>query len=104
MSPDYEDFQYVNAGIDRAFEMIGEEHKLKPLDVEKRCFLDATPGKKTLSIMSALASVNRPIQFVYCSTAPRDWRDKAVPWEVVSYDITMEIRQNQSNGPKVAEE
>lgn len=103
LEPDYEDFQYVNAGIDRAFEMIGEEHKLKPLAVEKQCFLDATPGKKTLSIMSALASVNRPILFVYCSTELRDGRDKNSPWEVVAYDITMEIRQNQSSLPKVAE-
>ena len=93
VAPNYEDFLYVTAGIDRAFQMICAEHHLPIHEAEAATFLDATPGTKTLSIISAIASVNRPILFVYCSPRPHDGHS----WEVIGYDISMEIRQNQAN-------
>lgn len=95
IAPDYEDFLYVTAGIDRAIQMICEEHHLSPHEAEASSFLDATPGTKPLSIISAIVSVNRPILFVYCSATERPGR-KEGKWEVIAYDIHMEVRKDQA--------
>lgn len=93
LRPDYEDFSYVTVGIERALEMICQEHGLRIHEAEANCFLDTTSGFKTLSIIAAISSVNRPIIIVYCSTAPRYDRDPGQTWEVIGYDISMEMRE-----------
>lgn len=68
LTPDYENFRYVTAGIDLALGMIAKDLAMSPEEAEKYSIIDVTAGFKTFSIAAAIASLNRNLLFVYAGT------------------------------------
>ncbi len=84
LSPDYEDFRYVTAGIDLALGMIARDLAISAEEAERHSIIDVTAGLKTFSIAAAIASLNRDLLFVYAGTGNNTGR-------VLAYDASITL-------------
>lgn len=66
----YEFYDYVQSGIDRALELISQEHRLQKHQNEEQTVLDITAGQKVFSVAGAIQTLNRRLVFAYAGQGP----------------------------------
>lgn len=85
---DYDNYNYVTAAIEAAFERIRTEHGLSRAEMQRRVAIDATAGTKIFSTAAAVASLNREIVFTYAKTT---WSKAEGPGGILVYDARVEL-------------